>query len=200
MSAGEIVTCTFSNIKLAKLTITKLTQGGDGSFRFTSTNLPSTSFTVATTGGSGSKSLSNLALGTYNIAETIPTGWILQSASCSDGSPINAIELTAGENVICTFTNLKLSKLIVTKLSQGGDGTFRFTSTTLGGFNLVTVGGNKSRTFSNLAAGTYDVAETVPSGWDLTGVTCSDGSPINAIDLSIGETVTCTFTNTKLNL
>jgi len=33
--------------------------------------------------------------------------------------------------------------------------------------------------------------------WDLTAVTCDDGSDAGAIEVSPGETVTCTFTNTK---
>src|SRR5207248_11314608 len=41
----------------------------------------------------------------------------------------------------------------------------------------------------------YNVAETVPSGWDLTSATCDDGSPVTNIDVGTGETVTCTFTN-----
>jgi hypothetical protein len=44
-----------------------------------------------------------------------------------------------------------------------------------------------------LAAGTYNVAESVPDGWTLASVTCSDGSPANAISLGPGEIVTCTF-------
>ena len=43
----------------------------------------------------------------------------------------------------------------------------------------------------------YSLAETVPSGWDQTGATCDDGSPIANISISAGETVTCTFTNRK---
>ena len=45
--------------------------------------------------------------------------------------------------------------------------------------------------------GTYSVSEIVPAGWDLTSATCDDGSPISDINVSPGETVTCTFTNTK---
>src|ERR687888_806569 len=41
----------------------------------------------------------------------------------------------------------------------------------------------------------YSVAETVPTGWDLTSSTCDDGSPVTNIDVSAGETVTCTFTD-----
>lgn len=43
--------------------------------------------------------------------------------------------------------------------------------------------------------GTYNVTETVPSGW-TSDSSCSNGSPANAVNLSPGETVTCTFTNT----
>ena len=43
----------------------------------------------------------------------------------------------------------------------------------------------------------YVVTEAVPAGWDLTSATCADGSPVTNIDLSPGETVTCTFTNTQ---
>src|SRR5262249_2967895 len=51
-----------------------------------------------------------------------------------------------------------------------------------------------SRTFGNLSpATTYDVAETVPAGWNLVSKTCDDGSDPAAIGLSPGETVTCTF-------
>jgi len=58
----------------------------------------------------------------------------------------------------------------------------------------------ESRTFDHLVpqAG-YSVAETTPAGWDLTSA-CSDGSPVSNIDLGPGETVSCTFTNTKRGL
>ena len=36
----------------------------------------------------------------------------------------------------------------------------------------------------------YNVAETVPTGWDLTSATCDDGSPVTNIDVSANETVT----------
>jgi uncharacterized repeat protein (TIGR01451 family)/CSLREA domain-containing protein len=56
----------------------------------------------------------------------------------------------------------------------------------------------ESQSFSDLVpqAG-YSVAETTPAGWDATSA-CSDGSPVSNIDVGPGETVTCTFTNTKL--
>jgi hypothetical protein len=55
---------------------------------------------------------------------------------------------------------------------------------------------NGTQTFSNVTPGSgYAVAESVPTGWDLVSATCDDGSPVNNINLSAGETVTCTFTN-----
>jgi hypothetical protein len=42
------------------------------------------------------------------------------------------------------------------------------------------------------AAGTHSVQPRVPAGSRLTG-TCSDGSPVSAIDVDSGETVTCTI-------
>jgi len=46
-----------------------------------------------------------------------------------------------------------------------------------------------------LAGDGYSAAETVPAGWELISATCDDGSPVTNIDVSVGETVTCTFTN-----
>src|SRR6185503_16829768 len=54
------------------------------------------------------------------------------------------------------------------------------------------------QTFSSVVPGAgYSIAETVPSGWDQTSATCSDGSPPANIDVAAGETVTCTFANRK---
>lgn len=51
--------------------------------------------------------------------------------------------------------------------------------------------------FNNVPVGSgYSISETVSSGWDLTSATCDDGSPVTNINLSAGETVICTFTNT----
>ncbi len=196
ISANETVTCTFTNAKLPTLTIQKITQGGDRSFTFTSTTLPLPSFTISTSGGTGSRIFSNLAEGIYNVNETVPAGWQLTSATCSDGSPITAVNLSVGENVTCTFNNFKLAKITIVKNAIGGNGVFRFTSLTLGNFQVTTNSGTATRSFSNLTAGVYDVAELSQPGWDLTNVSCSDGSSAGAINLADHEEVTCTFTNT----
>src|SRR5206468_6529673 len=57
---------------------------------------------------------------------------------------------------------------------------------------------SNTQTFNNVVPGAgYSVGESVPSGWDQTGASCDDGSPVSNVDVSPGETVTCSFTNTK---
>ena len=93
--------------------------------------------------------------------------------------------------------------IIILKDTVPDDATvFSFTSNTLtlNSFQLDDDGDNanalsNSRTFSNLAAGTYDAAETANSGYNSSSG-CSDESSVDAINLAAGETVTCTFTNT----
>lgn len=66
-----------------------------------------------------------------------------------------------------------------------------------------------TKTFSSVAAGIYTVSESVASGWNLSSITCADPTqnsssglptaPTATINLAVGETVTCTFTNTLAN-
>lgn len=139
-----------------------------------------------------------------------PIGWDLSAIDCS--ASLNITPLTnvgtrtvtfnltaANQSVDCTFTNRARGSIVVEKITDNGMGSFDFTSGTLtpSPFTLVTTAagaaGKDSETFSNLVPGTYDVAETVPAGWNLVSGTCSDGSSPASIGLSAGETVTCTF-------
>jgi len=86
--------------------------------------------------------------------------------------------------------------IVIVKNTVGGDGTFSFTGD-LGSFQITTSSGSGTSNFNGIVPGTYSVSETVLPGWDLTSATCSDGSPVSAISLQPGETVTCTFANSK---
>ena len=151
-----------------------------------------------------SRTFANLApRAGYSLAETTPEGWDLLSATCSDGSPLSNIDLSPNETVTCTFTNRRRGTIILHKVTDpapdSGDTSFGFTAG--GGLSPASFSlkNGESRTFANLVpqAG-YSLAETTPpSGWDLISATCSDGSPIANVDVAPGETVTCTFTNTK---
>jgi protein-disulfide isomerase len=62
-------------------------------------------------------------------------------------------------------------------------------------FNLTN---NQSYFSGEIISGSgYNASEMVPDGWSLTSATCDDGSPVDNIDVASGETVTCTFENTK---
>jgi PKD repeat protein len=50
-----------------------------------------------------------------------------------------------------------------------------------------------------LEPGVYTLTETLPSGWIQSNLNCDDGSDPWSIQLAVGETVICTFTNTKLD-
>ena len=115
---------------------------------------------------------------------------------------LSGIVVTNDTTTTCTFTNRARGTIIVKKITDDGYGAFTFTSGTLTSpFVLTTTAagaaGKASTTFSNLNPGTFDVAETVPAGWNLVSGTCDDGSLPASIGLSGGETVTCTFHDTR---
>ena len=135
--------------------------------------------------------------GTYSVSETVPQGWDLDSATCSDGSEASSIGLAAGETVTCVFTNEKDARIVVQKVTSPSPDAqlFAFSASYDGdGFSLA---GGQSNDSGDLDPGTYSVSENVPSGWDLTSAVCSDESAASSIALAAGETVTCVFTNTK---
>ncbi len=104
LDEGETVTCVFTNTLLAgefgTITIIKEADPADSgeSFSFSGDlgnfELMHGDFVTET-----------LSPGVYSVTETVPQGWQLDSAICDDGSPADAIDLAAGENVICIFNN-----------------------------------------------------------------------------------------------
>jgi hypothetical protein len=145
----------------------------------------------------------------YQVVEDlVPSGWDFDNVNCSASTgvtpSINGAFVTfdideASDILDCTYTNLARGSIVVQKITDDGYGSFDFTSSTLSpsAFTLTTTAagdaGKDSRTFSDLVPGTYDVAETVPAGWNLVSGSCDDGSAPSSIGLSAGETVTCTF-------
>jgi hypothetical protein len=152
----------------------------------------------------------NVLFGTgLTVDETsLPAGWDFVGVNCSastgvtptiNGSLVTFALDNAADVLDCTYTNRARGTIVVEKITDDGTGSFDFTSNTLAPspFTLTTTaagaGGKDSETFANLVPGTYDVAETVPVGWNLVSATCDDGSDPASIGLSAGETVTCTF-------
>lgn len=141
---------------------------------------------------------------TVDVSETVEPGYAAISASCesedgSEGTPgsdsVTDIVLGSADIVSCTFYNAPAGKIIVEKQTEpdGSQESFEFDSSWGSNFFLSDGQQNDS---GDIAPGTYSVAEVLPSGWQLTGVVCSDGSLPDAIGVLAGETVTCVFTNT----
>jgi uncharacterized repeat protein (TIGR01451 family) len=88
-----------------------------------------------------------------------------------------------------------------TSVPSGGTG-FAFDSDIATAPGAFTLDDGQEEEFLDVPAGSYTVTETVPAGYDLTDVSCSDadsvGNPFEAaatVNLEGGETVVCTFTN-----
>ncbi|HEU4507265.1 MAG TPA: hypothetical protein VFR78_03435 [Pyrinomonadaceae bacterium] len=205
LAAGETVTCTFTNTKRGHIIVDKVTNpsGDPQSFNFDASGTGYVDFSLTDAAAANDQTL---APGNYSVSETVPSGWDLTSSTCvssiMDTEAPGAIELDAGETVTCTFTNTKRGHIIVDKVTNPSGDPQSFSFDANGGsyadFSLTDAAMPNDQT---LVPGNYSVSETVPSGWDLTSSTCvssiMDTEAPGAIELDAGETVTCTFTNTK---
>jgi len=121
--ADDVLECTYTNRAAGSITVEKITDSGSGTFDFTSTSLPLLSFPLTTTaagdGGKDFETFSDLDTGTYDVAETVPDSWNLVSATCDDGSDPSSIGLSAGEDITCTFHNVReVGAIEITKLRK----------------------------------------------------------------------------------
>ncbi len=138
--------------------------------------------------------------GIYSIVETIPVGWQQVSAVCDDNSPINAIELSAGEIITCTFVNRKLpitpATLIVIKqvINDSGTGTkqasdFTITVTAQNPSQTSFAGAEDPGVTITVNPGEYNVDEIDSFNYIKTRSAECSGT------ISAGETKTCVITN-----
>ena len=167
--------------------------------------------------GDGQSEGKTVAPGTYTVSEVVPGGWDASAIQCQDpsgdssgsavpvgpgGTASATFRAAAGETVTCTFTNTKRGRVVVDKVTNPSSDPQSFSFDASGGsyadFSLTDAATPNSQ---ELATGKYAVSETVPSGWDLTSATCTssigDTETPGNIELDAGETVACTFTNTK---
>jgi uncharacterized repeat protein (TIGR01451 family) len=112
------------------------------------------------------------------------------------------VTLNPGQDITCTITNDDIpGKIIVNKVTNPSEDPQKFDFTLSKSTNLVDSFqlNDLDTPYDSglLSAGNYSLVEDELTGWDLTSATCDDGSSINNISLSLGETVTCTFNNFK---
>src|SRR5439155_858483 len=131
VSAGAPSGCSFSNVALGSVVVTKNTVGGNGSFTFVLSNSVTMSATVTTTNNTGSTTFSALAPGTFTLSEIVDSGFVFASATCSAGvlpppppplgpsgsGPIT-LTVSAGMQTDCSFTNNARGQIVVTKTTN----------------------------------------------------------------------------------
>ena len=207
---SEEIVCTFTNTAAGAIRVVKTAVGGDSTFSFTPTGFGS-AFTLTTVSGTQDTTFGNVvpalaASGTYRLSEAALTGWtagtlscLLQDGTTSAGDPATGITVAAGETTTCAVTNTKWGVVVVKKVMVGGTGTFSFTEDVTGSISI-----NNGTLSQAVAPGTYHATEASMLGWDLTALSCDDtnstgdlGTRRATFVVAAGETVTCTFTNTK---
>ncbi|WP_421789861.1 Ig-like domain-containing protein [Hyphobacterium sp.] len=88
---------------------------GDNTFTYASADADLGGLSLTTSGGTASSASFRKTFGTYDITQSLPVGWELDSLTCAGdtdgGSVINAttgradIDLDANETIVCTFVN-----------------------------------------------------------------------------------------------
>ncbi len=201
------------------IVIRKVTAPGSGSgFVFTQNIDGSGNFTLD---NNQSKTFAGVQPGTWTVTEQDPTasGYELSGIDCDDANSTwnvanraATIRLENGETVTCTFTNSEEDTVTVKKVVRpaGAAGSFRF-SQTLDASGDFTLSGGQHKTFANVSAQTSHTITELDPGPDfqLTAVECHDtgtgqtfpgdlNSRSVTLQLTAGERVQCTFTNTYI--
>ena len=177
------------------------------------TTVPASNFSFTYTGAVGNivfeqdgTNALTLATGTYSVTEVVSVVYTTSYSNCS-----NIVVVAGAITTACVITNTLNAS--TTDGGGGGGGTATGTiiieKQTIPDGNLTQFTFNPSwstqdfilrdgqqSTSTALATGTYSIVESLNALWSQTSAVCSDGSPITAIGLAAGETVTCVFTNT----
>ena len=144
--------------------------------------------------------------GQYSTTEGALAGWDLTDITCDDddssgnvGTRTATFNVDAGEEVKCTFTNTQEGSIVVKKVMVGGTSTFDFTGSPSGSISV-----NNGTISQAVDPGQYVSTEAAEAGWTLTSIVCNDENSTGntttraaTFNVAAGETVTCTFTNTK---
>lgn len=153
-SPDDILDCTFTNTGKASLKVIKTTvpsglQQKDFSFGITGPSAFSDTFMLSnlSDGTEEQDYDGTLDPGSYDITETIPTGWRLNSWSCidkNDGDNVVAsstgvndndatVALAAGDDIECTFENEPLAKVggLFQSLATANGGDYGYLQVTL---------------------------------------------------------------------
>ena len=161
VAAGADITCTFTDVKHAKLTLVKqATPEGSTSFDFDATgggvDADIDLVDDGTNANTASYTLNANQLGAHTFTENVPDGWSLTSKGCVNNANGNAIgsgitdgvsvNVAAGADITCTFTDVKHAKLtLVKQATPEGSTSFDFDATG-GGVDATSTSSMTART------------------------------------------------------
>src|SRR4051794_2807325 len=209
------VACTFTNqrktgtIKVVK-DLEPATDGG----RF---DLEVDGTPVATQVGDGGYGKTTVATGTHTVGEYgANLADYVRYTKCLKGTYVVAegagdVNVPVGQydDIVCTIKNVRKAKLVVAKTTVPADTAtsktaFSFTESPDGAAFDLTDGASDTRSVEPGKAYTITEADAHALGYKLTDVHCSNGTVGDPASRSVtvtpaaGETVTCSFTNTRL--
>ncbi|MFD7307500.1 hypothetical protein [Promicromonospora sp. NPDC059942] len=217
VNPGDVGDCTVENIRTGTIVVAKAVTDGDGEFQFTGDWLDPPQFSITTQDGTGVQSFPDVDPGAYTVTELEQDGFEGTDLTCVDGDPdgepsgadglVGSVQLDPGETVTCTYTNAPWGMLLVDKQTSpaGAPQGFDFAWGPEGGPQEPFVLTDAGEPFSSgpVTPGPYRVGEDLPPGWTLTDLTCTGAAgevtveiPAVTVDVGLGETVLCTFTNT----
>ena len=222
VAGGDAVVCTFTNLKLPTIKITKLLTDGsaDAEFCFDVTRDGDDSADYQACIDTAVASMdgpTSVPEGDWSIDEDL-TGlplYELESVTCTlngeDTDPDFPITLVASDELECTYTNIQKASIAVEKIcidTIDVDDTYSFSIDGGDAFD-VQCGDTSDPTVVDL--GTRTVVEddtTIPPGWALDSVVCTDADDNEIattsidfgveVDVTNGDEITCTFTNIQL--
>jgi plastocyanin len=219
LDAGETIHCVFTVTKLASVKVVQdaVPSPGPTSFDFTATGLSPSSFTLDEDPGAdhpASRTFSEISsFGAKTIEQDAADGWDVSAIDCTgdDDSSIDlgarraTLDVEPGESVVCTFQTTGRGTIEIEKqaLPDGAAGDFLFAADLPGtGDDAFALADDGVKSVS-VEPGTYTFEQAARTGFDLTALSCDDGSTASladrraTVDVAAGETVRCVFTDTQ---
>jgi hypothetical protein len=209
------VACTFTNQrKTGTIKVVKDLEPATDAGRF---DLKVDGKPVATQVGDGGYGTTTVATGTHTVGEyganladyARYTKCLKGTYVVAEGSGDVNVPVGQYDDIVCTIKNVRKAKLVVAKTTVPADTAtpktaFSFTESPNGAaFDLID-GASDTRSVEPGKAYTITEADAHALGYKLTDVHCSNGTAGDTTSRSVtvtpaaGETLTCSFTNTKL--
>ncbi|MFA5634004.1 MAG: choice-of-anchor K domain-containing protein [Candidatus Dojkabacteria bacterium] len=199
LEAGETITCTFTNTTLPTLTVYKVVNNDNGGEKEIE-DFPLYVNDVRVL--SGETNIFNPD--TYTVSEEFDSGTYTQSFS-GDCDQLGKVSLATGESKTCTITNNDIapSLTLVKEVDKNYGGTANPTDWTLTATGPTNISGSGGATSGDtFEAGTYILSESEgPKGYSAGSWSCTNNITVgegNSIVLDIGQSTTCTITNSDI--